>query len=153
MPQRHKPSPNGDCLPYISRSGNTQIPKVLPCQLLILHCSRSAMEDTLPYSLTSYRRCDKTQHRSRRNRSSIHQHMFFESSWLIVSRFGRRQIFLAGFSIMITCLLLIGNLAPVTPTEGTKWAQPVLSLIWLGSYSASVGPVAYPFRCRQERHP
>ncbi|PMD52945.1 uncharacterized protein K444DRAFT_194718 [Hyaloscypha bicolor E] len=78
--------------------------------------------------------------------------MFFESSWLIVSRFGRRQIFLAGFSIMITCLLLIGNLAPVTPTEGTKWAQPVLCLIWLGSYSASVGPVAYPFRCRQERH-
>jgi SP family general alpha glucoside:H+ symporter-like MFS transporter len=44
---------------------------------------------------------------------------------------------------MNTALLLIGILASVSISEGAKWAQSVLCLVWLGSYSATVGPVVY----------
>ncbi|KAL2811447.1 general substrate transporter [Aspergillus granulosus] len=64
-------------------------------------------------------------------------------SWLIMSRYGRRAIFLVGFSIMIVCMLLIGILASATDASVSKWLQSALCLIWVGSYSASVGPMVY----------
>ncbi|RDW89778.1 putative alpha-glucoside transport protein-2 [Coleophoma cylindrospora] len=64
-------------------------------------------------------------------------------SWFIMSKFGRRDIFIVGFSILICCLLLIGILACVQQTKAIKWIQSVLCLIWLGSYSASVGPIIF----------
>ena len=44
-------------------------------------------------------------------------------SWFLLSRFGRRTLYLNGM-IVLTCLLLIvGILASTSQTGGTKWAQ------------------------------
>ncbi|KAL2839503.1 general substrate transporter [Aspergillus pseudoustus] len=64
-------------------------------------------------------------------------------SWLYIGRFGRRTIWLWGFCLICTTLLLIGILASVKETLPVSYAQAVLCLIWLGGYSMSVGPIVY----------
>lgn len=64
-------------------------------------------------------------------------------SWFFMSKIGRRPIFLAGFSCLIFCLFLIGILACVPQSTGIKYVQATLCLVWLGSYSMTVGPIVY----------
>ncbi|PSR80793.1 general substrate transporter [Coniella lustricola] len=65
-------------------------------------------------------------------------------SWLYIARWGRRTIWLAGSCALVVCLLLIGIMACVTPqTSGLGIAESVMCIVWLGSYSMSVGPIVY----------
>lgn len=64
-------------------------------------------------------------------------------SWFYISKFGRRSIFLTGFYILLFCLYLIAILACVPQSPAIKYVQATLCLIWLGSYSMTVGPIVY----------
>lgn len=64
-------------------------------------------------------------------------------SWIIMSRFGRRPIFLFGFCVLVAALYLIAILACVPQSTGIKYVQATLCLIWLGVYSMTVGPIVY----------
>lgn len=65
-------------------------------------------------------------------------------SWLYISRWGRRTIWLYGSYALLVCLFLIGILSCITPqTSGLSWAESILCIVWLGSYSMSVGPIVY----------
>ncbi|KKY39786.1 putative maltose permease mal31 [Diaporthe ampelina] len=65
-------------------------------------------------------------------------------SWLYISKWGRRSIWLCGFYGLLCCLWLIGILACIKPqTHALGLAQSVLCIVWLGVYSMSVGPIVY----------
>lgn len=65
-------------------------------------------------------------------------------SWLFINKWGRRSIFLTGFCILISCLFIIAILACVPHQgKGIKYVQATLCLVWLGSYSMTVGPIVY----------
>lgn len=65
-------------------------------------------------------------------------------SWLYISKWGRRTIWLYGFYVLVVVLFIIGILACVPEqTVAISWAQSCLCLVWLGSYSMSVGPIVY----------
>lgn len=65
-------------------------------------------------------------------------------SWLYIHRFGRRIIWLVGFGSLVLILWTIGFLA-IVPGQARplQWAQAMLCVVWLGSYSMSVGPIVY----------
>lgn len=65
-------------------------------------------------------------------------------SWLVLSKFGRRTIWLYGLGGLVGILYLIGILACVSPqTEALSFSQAGLSVAWLGWYSMTLGPVVY----------
>lgn len=67
-------------------------------------------------------------------------------SWFLMSRFGRRTIFLFGFAVLVSALYIIAILACVpnaTTSLGIQYTQATLCLIWLGVYSLTVGPIVY----------
>lgn len=65
-------------------------------------------------------------------------------SWLYIYRWGRRTIWLVGFSSLVLILWTIGFLAvPANQTKPLAWAQSLLCIVWLGAYSMSVGPIIY----------
>ena len=64
-------------------------------------------------------------------------------SWFYIYRFGRRTIWLVGFSSLVAILWIIGFLALPTQTKGLAWGQSLLCIVWLGAYSMTVGPIIY----------
>lgn len=65
-------------------------------------------------------------------------------SWLYISRWGRRTIWLYGFYALVVVLFTIGILACVPDqTLGLAWGQSILCIVWLGAYSMSVGPIVF----------
>lgn len=65
-------------------------------------------------------------------------------SWLYIAKWGRRTIWLTGSYALVACLFLIGIMACVNPqTKGLGIAESVMCIVWLGSYSMSVGPIVY----------
>ncbi|RKU43725.1 hypothetical protein DL546_004609 [Coniochaeta pulveracea] len=65
-------------------------------------------------------------------------------SWFYISKWGRRDIWLYGFYMLVAVLFTIGILACVpNQTLSIAWAQSCLCLVWLGAYSMSVGPIVY----------
>ena len=65
-------------------------------------------------------------------------------SWLYISRFGRRIIWLTGFASLVVILWIIGFLACAPDqTNSLAWGQSVLTIVWLGAYSMTVGPIVY----------
>jgi MFS transporter, SP family, general alpha glucoside:H+ symporter len=65
-------------------------------------------------------------------------------SWLYLPRFGRRTIWLTGFTSLVVILWIIGFLSlPQPQTMGLAWGQSILCIVWLGFYSMSVGPIVY----------
>ena len=65
-------------------------------------------------------------------------------SWFLLSRFGRRTIYVTGYSILTATLLLIGILSfPAQSHSGAKWAQAGLTLVWVATYSLTIGPLAF----------
>ncbi|RFU36206.1 hypothetical protein B7463_g84, partial [Scytalidium lignicola] len=66
------------------------------------------------------------------------------TSWVMANYLGCRTIILGGLSLMSLILLLIGVLAyPAVHSPGATWTQAVLTLVWLGVYSATVGPQSF----------
>ncbi|KAJ4185674.1 hypothetical protein NW767_003070 [Fusarium falciforme] len=64
-------------------------------------------------------------------------------SWFYISKWGRRTIWLAGFSSLVVILWVIGFLAVAKQTMALAWAQSLLCIVWLAAYSMSVGPIIY----------
>jgi MFS transporter, SP family, general alpha glucoside:H+ symporter len=64
-------------------------------------------------------------------------------SWLYLSRWGRRKIWLYGFYALVVILFTIAILGCVEQTVPVAWAQAILCVVWLGAYSMSVGPIVY----------
>ncbi|OAA53645.1 General substrate transporter [Niveomyces insectorum RCEF 264] len=63
-------------------------------------------------------------------------------SWVLMNFFGRRPLIVAGLSGMALILLVIGCLS-YAGTTGGQWAQSALAMVWLGVYSATVGPRSF----------
>ena len=64
-------------------------------------------------------------------------------SWFLMYRFGRRSIFLVGFTILVFCLYIIAILGCVPQYTAVKYVQAALCLVWLGTYSMTAGPIVY----------
>lgn len=66
------------------------------------------------------------------------------AAWFLMSRFGRRTIFLAGLVLMCITMFVIG-FAALAPPSNTKsmWAQSILLVIWVFMYGTSVGPLSF----------
>lgn len=64
-------------------------------------------------------------------------------SWFYLHRWGRRTIWLWGFTTLVIILWTIGFLALPEQTNGLAWGQSLLCIVWLGAYSMSVGPIVY----------
>lgn len=64
-------------------------------------------------------------------------------SWFLLKRFGRRTIYLTGFTILTSVLLLIGILACPPQTSAIKWAQSGIVLGWVATYAMTIGPLAF----------
>lgn len=64
-------------------------------------------------------------------------------SWLLLARFGRRTLYLAGISFITVALLIVGICSAASTTAGSMWAQVSFVLIWKLAYSLTVGPICY----------
>ncbi|CAI7675478.1 unnamed protein product [Penicillium pancosmium] len=65
------------------------------------------------------------------------------TSWFLMSRIGRRILYLSGMSCMALWLFIIGVLAVNTSNPNVKWVQSVLCLSWLLTFSLTVGPIGW----------
>ncbi|TXT07411.1 hypothetical protein VHUM_03131 [Vanrija humicola] len=66
------------------------------------------------------------------------------SSWLTLTYFGRRTIYLFGLSVLCILLFLVGATSfPAETHSGARWGQAALIMIWVLVYDMSVGPMAY----------
>lgn len=63
-------------------------------------------------------------------------------SWVMLTYFGRRTIYMIGISINVTLLTCIG-FASLSSTNGAAWAQSLLLLFWPFFTSLTVGSVAF----------
>ncbi|KAK3678550.1 hypothetical protein LTR78_001848 [Recurvomyces mirabilis] len=64
-------------------------------------------------------------------------------SWFLLSRFGRRTLYLNGMIALACLLLIVGIIASASSSPGAKWGQAALCLLWLFTYSSTVGPICY----------
>lgn len=64
-------------------------------------------------------------------------------SWFLLGRFGRRTLYLTGIATLAVVLLMIGIIASASDAGGAKWGQAALCLVWLFTYSMTVGPICY----------
>lgn len=61
----------------------------------------------------------------------------------MITKIGRRTLYLSGLVVASLLLLTIGVLASASQEPGSKWAQATLCVLWLFVYSATVGPICY----------
>ena len=64
-------------------------------------------------------------------------------SWFLIARIGRRTLYLWGEILLAGLLILIGILSAASDSQGSLWATAALCMIWLFTYSLTVGPIAY----------
>lgn len=64
-------------------------------------------------------------------------------SWYLISKFGRRTLYLGGLILTSILLLTIGIIAAASDQQGSKYGQAALCILWLLVYSATIGPVCY----------
>lgn len=66
------------------------------------------------------------------------------SSWLTMSMFGRKTLFLGGLMTQTVLLLIIGGLGFISlDNSGAGWGIGILLLVFAVVYQATVGPVCY----------
>lgn len=65
-------------------------------------------------------------------------------SWVLLVRYGRRTIYIAGLFVLVVLQLVIGVLdcIPNRPA-GVAWAESSLMLVWNFAYDLSIGPVCF----------
>lgn len=64
-------------------------------------------------------------------------------SWTLLSRFGRRRLYLCGLSALITILLVGGIVGALPTSKGQLWTLGSLLLILTFVYDMTIGPVCY----------
>ncbi|KAH7134540.1 MFS transporter [Dactylonectria estremocensis] len=65
------------------------------------------------------------------------------ASWFLMRHFGRRTLYITGMSCMSLWLFIIGGLAIDTHNPAVKWVQSILCIVWLLTFSLTVGPVGW----------
>ncbi|WEW57889.1 hypothetical protein PRK78_003356 [Emydomyces testavorans] len=71
-------------------------------------------------------------------------------SWVLLSYFGRREIYGTGLAAMAVILFVIGILDCVPnylERPGIIWAQSSMMLVWNFTYDLSVGPICFVILC------
>ncbi|KAL3440166.1 sugar transporter [Aspergillus insuetus] len=65
-------------------------------------------------------------------------------AWFLMTRYGRRPIFIGSLALMCITMLTIG-FAAIAPESNNAaiWAQSILLVIWVFQYDASIGPLAF----------
>lgn len=64
-------------------------------------------------------------------------------AWFLMKHFGRRSMYLGGMALMCTYLFIIGILDIARSKPSVKRAQSALCIIWLFTYSLTVGPLGW----------
>ncbi|KAK6455956.1 maltose permease [Scheffersomyces xylosifermentans] len=65
-------------------------------------------------------------------------------SWFLLSRFGRRTIYVTGYFFLVLFLFMIGVLAKPAENHGSvKWAQCGFTMLWVSTYALTIGPLAF----------
>ena len=66
-------------------------------------------------------------------------------SWFLITKFGRRPLFVGGMFFLGALLLLIGIVGVIADrgNSGAKWGIAVLMLFWTFFYDFTVGPLSY----------
>ncbi|KAK6525824.1 hypothetical protein TWF281_010867 [Arthrobotrys megalospora] len=65
------------------------------------------------------------------------------SSWVFMTYFGRRNLYIVGLIILDTCLFVIGFIALGPSKPATQWATGAMLLAYTFFYDVTVGPVCY----------
>ncbi|KAG2416920.1 hypothetical protein HFD88_008137 [Aspergillus terreus] len=65
------------------------------------------------------------------------------ASWFLLGRLGRRLLYVGGVACLTMFLLMIGIIASTSESSGAKWGQAALCLVWLFTYSTTIGPVTF----------
>ncbi|KAL3471022.1 general substrate transporter [Aspergillus californicus] len=63
-------------------------------------------------------------------------------SWFLMKGLGRRRMYLGGMVLMCSYLFIIGILDLVS-NDSVKWAQSALCIIWLFTFSLTIGPLGW----------
>ncbi|GME65710.1 putative maltose permease [Neofusicoccum parvum] len=64
-------------------------------------------------------------------------------SWLLQSRFGRREIYIIGLCVMTPIMLLVALLDFTAPSSARNWGQCSMIVVWYGIFGLSVGPIPF----------
>lgn len=65
-------------------------------------------------------------------------------SWFLITWFGRRQICLAGLSVMAIILLVMGSVGTAPSSDNAaKWVTSAMLVAWVCLYDISIGPLAF----------
>lgn len=64
-------------------------------------------------------------------------------SWVLMSYFGRRTLYLGGLLCLFVFLMVVGFVAIANQTDATAWATGSMLLVYTFLYDSSVGPVCY----------
>lgn len=64
-------------------------------------------------------------------------------SWYLMCRLGRRTLYIGGLWAMALWLFIIGCLSLDTKNPSVKWGQSADCIIWLLSFSLTVGPIGW----------
>lgn len=72
------------------------------------------------------------------------------ASWWLITKVGRRRIYISGLATLALLMILIGILDCVPNYEsrpGVIWAQSTLMIVWNGIYDLTIGPVCFVLIC------
>ncbi|OWZ28479.1 MFS transporter, SP family, general alpha glucoside:H+ symporter [Cryptococcus neoformans Tu259-1] len=65
-------------------------------------------------------------------------------SWITLTYFGRRTIYLSGLVVLTVLLFVVGGVSfPAQTNSNAAWGQAAAILIWVLVYDFTVGPLAY----------
>ena len=64
-------------------------------------------------------------------------------SWGLLSRFGRRTLYLWGLGGLSLCLYIVGIMSAVSNAPASSFAQAGMIIVWLAIYYLTVGPICY----------
>lgn len=64
-------------------------------------------------------------------------------SWFLMKSFGRRITYLTGMAGIVIYLFIIGVLTTAHHNVSVEWAQSALTIIWLFTFSLSIGPIGW----------
>ncbi|KAJ5649623.1 uncharacterized protein N7484_003346 [Penicillium longicatenatum] len=64
-------------------------------------------------------------------------------SWVLMSYFGRRTLYVYGLVILCTLLLIVGFISVAPESSATSWATGSMLLVYTFFYDSTVGPVCY----------
>lgn len=64
-------------------------------------------------------------------------------SWVLLSRFGRRTLYLWELGGLSLCHSIVGIMSAVSNAPASSFAQASMIIVWLAVYCLTVGPICY----------